>query len=620
MLTLETTQPTYNLKARIAGAVAATCAVGVVAAVAMSNTSATVKRTGLFNIPEDIKGHFTGGQVNNGWTATGKFHKFETESGDWQIDSKLTMSGSGYQNPVTYTLKNNVLTREETSPVSEHTNGERLELTCGDREDVPGYGKWADLLDNARAVSHSDLSEQGQAQYDSMCPEGSDAVVVKFEGDTWTVCGDSTAQTRAMYAFNDLFYFQAVSRPTMVVDIEQPAGYEKLNCTEMDISLDREEYSKAYLDMMRRDDDTTEDDERELYEGVTFGSGNEGGGRRNGDGPDCLFFHGVGGKGDFTALRPYHANNYWGKDMDTGVARDCGAYKVMDTDTFKRGYDTASLLTDTCNAISAYQSKSASTVIFTHSMGGLYTRKAFATEGCGWKGKYYQSQPPMDGSNAASVPQKACAGIASIVLLFAAATFWAPWIWVQWVAGALMTGFAAIHSGGVLGGLTNTLKPYCNHALSPVGGKGYRSIKQGLPWFAANPYNAGNGRYARADGRLCGYQPQGYKNGGVTWRGLVFIQNTANLQRRRVTKSWDVNWYGYHYVQRTYVHTYNTWGTKSVAWNDGMVPVDSCEGQNGVGKASITYMNVNHSDGTGREGTSTYYMRNVFKWYTDRQI
>jgi len=622
MLTLETTQqPTYNLKARIAGAVAATCAVGVVAAVAMSNTSATVKRTGLFNIPEDFKGHFTGGQRTGEWNVNGKFHKFETASGDWRIDSKLTLDGSVYVLPKTYTFKENVLVTETLA-----VDGSRYEMECGPRDEVPGYGKWSDILDKAQALSRSDMSEKLQTEVESTCPEGSDAVQVKFEGNTWTVCGDSTAQTRAMYAFTETFSFQAVSRPNMVVDIEHPAGYEKLNCSAFDISLDREEYTKAFMNMAHSVQDTDidqeegeseveVDDERELES--VYGQGKPG----NAPHPSshenikCLFFHGVGGRGKYRGqLRTFHSNGYWGANMQTGVAANCDQYAVIDTDTFSRGWTNTDLIKDTCRAISHYQPYHASTIIFTHSMGGMYTRKAFSTDDCGWKGRYYQSQAPMNGSNAAKVPAKACLTLSVLVVgLMTAAGLTGGWV-------AILLGVV----GGLIGGIVNTMKivrPYCTMTLSGVGGKGYKSIHKTISYTVQA--QTSSGQHKRADARLCGYSPKGY---GVGASGaLKKIQWAAGLSRKKWCKAWAITWWGHRWKNMIKAGNYkvNCPGgadPKNYPWNDGMVPVPSCNWWKGNKKIDITFMSVNHSDGTGREGTSTYYMKDINKWYTDRQV
>jgi len=620
MLSLETDAPTYNLKARIVAAVAATSAIGVVAAVAMNSTASTVKKTGLFNIPEDFKGHFSGGQRSGEWTATGKFHKFETANGDWRIDSKLTLDGSVYTLPKTYTLKENVLVTETLA-----ADGSRHEMECGPRDEVPGYGKWSDILDKAQALSRSDMSEKLQTEVESTCPEGSDAVQVKFEGNTWTVCGDSTAQTRAMYAFTDTFSFQAVSRPNMVVDIEHPAGYEKLNCSAFDVSLDREEYTKAFLNMAHQAEDTEDhieeeesevevDDERELES--VYGQGKQHNAKhpKSHENIKCVFFHGVGGRGKYKGqLRTYHSNGYWGPNMQTGVAAKCDKYAVIDTDTFSRGYTNESLLKDTCRAISHYQPYHASTIVFTHSMGGMYTRRAFAREDCGWKGRYYQSQAPMAGSKAATVPIAACVLLAGFVVgLMVAAGLTGGWL-------AILLGTV----GGLIGGIVNTMKivrPYCTMTLSGMAGKGYRSLFPSKAWYSSSP-QAYDGRYKIADRRLCGYSPVGYGVGAAG--ALVKIQWSAGLSRKKWCNQWAISWWGHRWQNMIKSGNYQITGCngkiKEYPWNDGMVPVPSCNSWKGSKKVKITFMSVNHSDGTGREGTSTYFKKDINKWYTDLQ-
>lgn len=620
MLSLESSQPTSNLKARIAGAVAATCAVGVVAAVAMNNSSGVKQTTGLFNIPEDIKGHFSGGQNSGTWSVEGKFHKFETASGDWQIDSKLTMAGKGYFHPVTYTLKDNVLVREE----FERDTGKRLYLECGDREEVPGYGKWADLLDNASPISRSSMSMELRSRSDKTCPEGASQTALKFEGQTWTVCADSTANTRAIYAFDETFSFQAVSRPGMIVDIELPTGSKDLNCSKFDVSIDREESFKmtliaAGIDESEVDagaegrelfDDKTDPVFKEGY--LTTPSRPEYAPPPSGEGRNCVFFHGVGGRGPYGGnLMAAHSNNYWNPDdesMSQGVAKHCDSYGVIDFDTFHRGYNHPDVMSEVCNALSVYNQYASRTVVFTHSMGGLYTRKVFHQRNCGWKGKYYQSQGPMDGSNAAFEPVKACAAVRAL-------------------------------PGFVQNWLTGVTRPYCE---TPGGlhGSAYLTILRnqwnanGTPKkiyvsYNTAAYNPNTGRNKRSDGRLCGVSPKGYKSG--PWRALDAIQASAKLEKKMICKNWVGSWFGYEWQTTINLvnagqYTWNNWANrcngkmKNRPWNDGMVPVSSCTAHNGTGNAPISFMSLNHGDGTGREGTASGSHRDIYQWYNDRTL
>jgi hypothetical protein len=266
MLSLETQQSqSGSFRTKVAVAVAATAAIGVVAAVTLSSSSAERKQTGLFNIPEDIKGHFSGGQLTGEWTVQGKFHKFELASGDWQIDSKLTVEGPTMGGAETYTLVDNVLVVE---PDFEHFPN--ANLTCGDRQNMPGYAKWTDLLEKAEAVSMADMGPRTRSMAEANCPAGSTSVVIRVEDVPYVICGDSTANTRAMYAFNGKFSFSAISREGMTVDIAHPKGWEALNCTTFDTSITRQEAFNRIGEIY---------DDRELQRGERGPGREESGGR-----------------------------------------------------------------------------------------------------------------------------------------------------------------------------------------------------------------------------------------------------------------------------------------------------------------------------------------------------
>jgi hypothetical protein len=305
-----------------------------------------------------------------------------------------------------------------------------------------------------------------------------------------------------------------------------------------------------------------------------------------------LFFHGVGGRGIWQGtLRTKHDNNYWnvpGQSMSKGVAKYCNHYGVFDTDTFNRGYDDETLIADVCNAIGNYEGNTQRAVIFTHSMGGLYTRKAFHQEGCGWKGKYYQSQPPMDGSRAAGLPAFVCPQIAH-------------------------------HTRGLL--YISALAAYCGPDASGAYGLGYDSIIRGRPSYSWAGYNSSTGRNKRSDGRLCGVTPKGFKRG--PWRALVTIQALSNMQRKNVCKGWNYTWYGQKFYQMYKANNYNflcTRGWKYEPWNDGMVAANSCIGHNAVGNAPIFYTSMNHADGTGREGTVTAVHNDIYRWFNRKTL
>lgn len=372
MLSLETQQPqSGSFKTKVVAAVTATAAIGIVAAVTLSSSDSVARKsTGLFNIPEDIKGHFSGGQLSGEWTVQGKFHKFETATGDWQIDSKLTVEGPVMDGQEVYTLKDNVLIME---PVFDEEKYGKQKLQCGQRENLPAYAKWADHLENAKTLKDSDMSEEMLKSVNDNCPEGSTSVGIVVEERSYVICADSTANTRAMYAFNENFSFQAVSREGMTVEIEHPKGWEELNCTTFDATKTREEAARLYGSL-------ADDADRELQSwsfsnGWSSGGwGGFGGGSSYTPPPKrkCAFYHGVGGDGSRVGLQT-RFDDYWGPNR---VGANCGnSLKYLDTNSQVRGYDSLNYHQEICTTLAHSDFSSHSTsVVFTHSMGGLTTR------------------------------------------------------------------------------------------------------------------------------------------------------------------------------------------------------------------------------------------------------
>ena len=570
MLSLETQQTqSGSFKTKVAVAVAATAAIGIVAAVTLSSSDSAVRQTtGLFNIPEDIKGHFSGGQTTGEWTVQGKFHKFETASGDWQINSKLVVEGPTMGGSETYTLVDNVLVM-----VPAYGDMES-KMQCGDRDNLPAYAKWAEHLDKASALSKDRMGDNLQQAITDNCPVGSEAVVVVVEEREYIICADSTANTRAMYAFNQDFSFSAVSREGMTVTIEHPAGWEELNCTTFDASLTREQaaqFAGKLADDADRDLISMSMFEQGYYGGGGGGYGSNGGGGSSSGTPQkkCAFYHGVGGNGDRVGLQT-RFDDYWGENK---VGKYCSnSLKYLDTDSQTRGYDSSSYHQEICTTLNHADFSSESTsVIFTHSMGGLTTRRAFANGACSWTGAYHQSQAPMSGSKAANFASAACLTLSQWIL---------GWI-VKWTL----------------------LANYCN-PFGLLAWAGYQTIYNNNPWYGSGG--------KKANGRLCGSKPLGL--GGGIAIGLAAIQLFSGLQRRNdwcIIPSISCGWRGC----RT---------SGCILWwrcpyNDGMVDWDACAQRHKSAATSVKRMGINHADGTGRQGDRSGGS-SIDQWYQQRSM
>jgi len=586
MLSLEAQQTqSGSFKTKIAAAVTASAVIGVVAAVSISSSaSSTVRKsTGLFNIPEDIKGHFSGGQISGEWTVQGKFHKFEKANGDWQIDSKLTVEGPTMGGSETYTLKDNVLVMEP-----DYEGIEDAKIECGHRDNLPAYAKWADHLKNAQTLKESNMPEDMLKSVTENCPAGSTSVAVNVEERSYVICADSTVNTRSMYAFNKDFSFSAVSREGMTVEIEHPKGWEELNCTTFDATLTREE--AASLGGKLEDDA-----DRELQWGsfsINWGSlGGWGGwsygtGAATSSGPpkrNCAFYHGVGGDG-LAEQSPFDKTNYgglqaryddyWGENK---VGANCGnSLKYLNTDSQRRGYDSDKYHKEICNTLAHSDFSTASTsVVFTHSMGGLTTRRAFSSSHCNWYGRYHQSACPMGGSKAANMANGACN-----------------------ILGATFVGRLIFK---------HLLGNYCNQDTGSGAWAGYHSIYHGTTSFS---YGG-----KKSDSRLCGSNASGL--GGTLAFGLKAIQLFSGLQRR---KDWCIipkiscGWRG---CRTSGCHLW--W---YCMYNDGMVNWNSCARtyRNGIGIAtSVKRAGWNHADSTGRQGDRSGGS-SIDNWYKERSL
>jgi hypothetical protein len=630
MLSLETTQAqSSSFKTKVAAAVAATAAVGAVAAITLSSTSSVARQTtGLFNIPEDIKGHFSGGELTGEWTVQGKFHKFETTSGDWQIDSKLTVEGPAIEGSETYTLVDNVLVMV---PVYKEMPEAKME--CGGRDNLPAYTKWAGILDSAQAIPEKKMSRAFKNAVKENCPTGASSVLIKVDDRDYVICADSTANTRAMYAFNADHSFSAVSREGMTVNIEHPKGWEALNCTTFDASKTREE-AAGLIGKLADDGDRdlkgfavksakpvsvkpgsksigeggftvgSTDKDRVFFYEREFNSATQ----REKDGivmeahqetmdemfaindatapfdpvagligdtapepippigRNCAFFHGVGADGTAGEGLKQEVADYWNHEQH--LARYCAnTNKFIYTDSQQRGYNNLDYHTEICDCLASsdFADPDAS-IMFTHSMGGLTTRRALADEVCQWSGRYYMSQAPMAGSKAAEFAQTFCVLSAYFHLV-----------------GALLR----------IGPLSGYCRPF------PGSWPAYHTIFRDVPFFG----NAGK----RADGRLCGSNPFG-QGGSLGW-ALRTIQYLSGLQRRNdwcMLPKISCGWRG---CRTTGCHLWYR-----CPYNDGMVSWDACGRWWTASSTRIDRMGMNHADGTGRTG-SRATGASVKKWF-----
>jgi len=632
MLSLETSQShSGSFKTKVAAAVAATAAIGAVAAITMSSSSSVARKTtGLFNIPEDIKGHFSGGQLTGEWTVQGKFHKFEDASGDWQINSKLTVEGPAIgegKSSETYTLVDNVLVMV---PDYESLVDDDVKMECGSRMNLPAYTKWADALDSAQAIPERKMTAAFKNAVNENCPAGASSVLIKVDDRDYVICADSTANTRAMYAFNGDHSFSAVSREGMTVNIEHPKGWEALNCTTFDASKTREEAERLVGQLADDGHDrelkslkmkpsskslgdsefgASSEGDRVKFLEKQFGSAtqaekdaivdkafeetmqemfntNVASGPQGGDqfpveglmetaaagplpniGRNCAFFHGVGADGSVgDGLKP-QVEAYW--NHENHLALYCGnTNKFIYTDSQMRGYNSLHYHQEICTCLDHEDfADPAASVVFTHSMGGLTTRRAFADNVCSYEGSYYMSQAPMAGSKAATLAHVFCTGTHGLHLL-----------------GVLIRSFV--------------LKGYCRQAA--VGSwPGYHTIFRDVPTYGSNG--------KRADGRLCGSNPFG-QGGALGW-GLRAIQLFAGLQRRNdwcILPQISCSWRG---CRTSGCHVW--W---RCPYNDGMVSWNSCGHWWTASGTRIDRMGINHADGTGRTGSRSGGT-SIKKWF-----
>jgi hypothetical protein len=142
-------------------------------------------------------------------------------------------------------------------------------------------------------------------------------------------------------------------------------------------------------------------------------------------------------------LRAYMSGtyDYWedaeGTFNEAGLGSGCDHWTVYDADSVNQGYNNADLMADACDMYldgddkvvnpatgvkdmdnprgEQYHHVMKSKVVITHSMGGMYMSKNFASKNCqrmtpggGEETKYFQSEPPMDGSRAATFNRIVC--------------------------------------------------------------------------------------------------------------------------------------------------------------------------------------------------------------------
>jgi hypothetical protein len=250
MLSLETqTQQSSNVK-KVAACVTVAAALAV-AGVVVSTSSSDKKgaKLALVSIPEEFSGTFVNTHDDGHYKLEGKFHKFEHEDGDWQIDGFFVGTSAGAvrgdfrSNIIEWTLKDNYLIRDE----RHNRSGERVEIECVESAGMKHYGQAKDLFKNAVVAGDHPLEENIANKIANVCPEGSEVAHIADHDKQWLICGDYSAGNFEMNILGKYITMKATAVEGMVADIQFPDDFdlEENNCTAHDPIRPFMEYAVA---------------------------------------------------------------------------------------------------------------------------------------------------------------------------------------------------------------------------------------------------------------------------------------------------------------------------------------------------------------------------------------
>merc|ERR1711871_1708170 len=366
-----------------------------------------------------------------------------------------------------------------------------------------------------------------------------------------------------------------------------------------------------------------------------------------------------------------------------GLGAACDDVNVYDADTVNQGYANSKLMDDMCamyldgddtidvngtpqtNPLHAYgyAHPHDHKIILTHSMGGMYTSKNFATQNCqrilptsvvaaaasaGYSNMvpglsltgttmettYVQSQPPMDGSNAAKFNVQTCKIFPKLIsdqsintafnflkmVCYPLAVLLKPFLWLyEWIFGtswrdwllAKLEDAVNVVGGGVLANScyevtassTTTKKlwgifKYTKHHVAEWDGRlAFYSIWRRDPVYTGAGHQTQDKYFANE--RMCGTSPWG--TGGGSGVNFCAIQELPNLQFSwrdicllYMVKPCKCSWRGCDWCKSSWCLI--TW--PKTPYNDGAVSVSSC--QTYGEETHFTYMPLNHDDGTMR--------------------
>lgn len=371
--------------------------------------------------------------------------------------------------------------------------------------------------------------------------------------------------------------------------------------------------------------------------------------------------------------------SYWGGtpngDPVTGAGvyrflKACDVVNIFDGDTINRGYNNQYQMRDFCDAyldgddklpgtqtpnplhLAGYGHPSNYKVIFTHSMGGQYTAKAFATSVCQkevptpiltrWYPKanvratsYNTSEPPMDGSNAAAISAWLCPRLHTVVKMaiaviiklvsyfskaLAAILKMISWCWPL-VFGVTLAEWifrkTKLHNLQDIRGKCYyiTHKNNKNEYVFTNGGKDWaidreaaQTIHRGVPMYAGQHIQVWH-----ADERVCGTSPTGMGIGmsATMLPVIAFIAHLEGIWRSAcffgLEYPCQCSWRGCNWCGLCIEYWPTQW------YNDGAVDMDSCYMV--AEETNIVDMVINHADGQGVHGNGSSANQKIGDWY-----
>lgn len=572
MLNLETQQSTSTFSTKkVVAAVACTgCAVAAIALVGSSSKSTS---SSLINIPQSMSGSVQRDDVNGKYNMNMKFNKFEDVEGNWILDAKITENWPERQHQKVTTVVNNVAVQELVH------NGTRVQLDCLDMQVIPATNRIGEAFAGASVVRTDELSKDASEQMGA-CAPGSDKFTMTMFGINYIGCGQTNGEDVSMSVFRPTFNAKVEASANMNKHaIEHPAGSPSTcDAFNPQIGLFEANYPEDHARNLSGETEAWPfEEERDLERDAGMISAN------------CLFVHGVGQTpytSQFSSDAGYNdLTGYWGDSHKIGSRYDgvgCTDSHFAWHHSKNWGYNNTTYQSAICNMIT-YTSNYINIVI-THSMGGMTSAQAFASQTCSRPSHVIYSQPPFYGSYGAN---------------FAYAMS----------RGGQISGYACYQAG-------NCKRRY-NYPINYAAlyyyylWAGYTSLIQSSTGtnakitFSGSPVNS---RW-KASSKLCGTTPVGIGSFGTNF-GLWMLQGAAgNMQKQTVYYyKRECHWRGCGNVRKS----------MRVAFNDGMVDVDSCE----LGEEFNTphRMPVNHEDGSCLNGNGSASNQRPCKKLSDMRV